>query len=270
MNIFWAASMRFLTRMFFDSARAIQLGSTLLHNCAGATLTLAELRADIHDRWQTFYDTTEDVLRGLRPWETDLADRLARPGASVLIVGCGSGREMLAYLQRGCRVTGIDPAPRVLDVARRVVAEHGFSADLIEGFVDEATIPGRYDAVLFGWGCYAQIPVGARRARTLQRLAAQLNEGGRMAIAYDVRLRPRAIVVSAARFAGALAGSDWRVEPGDKLEWRQFGSGAPFFGYEHSFVPEEIEREGAAAGLKITYRRDPPDAPVYVFERAAL
>jgi len=260
--------MRLLTRVFFDSARALQLGSTLLHNCAGATLTLVELRADIHDRWQTFYDTTEDVLRGLKPWEIDLADRLAKPGASVLIVGCGSGREILAYLERGCRVTGIDPAPRVLDVARKVVAEHGFSAEIIEGFIDEATLPGRYDVVLFGWGCYAQIPVASRRSRTLQRLAAQLNEGGQIAIAYDVRLRPRAIVVAAARVAGALAGSDWRVEPGDKLEWRQFGAGVPFFGYEHSFLPEEIEREAAAAGLTITFRRDPPDQPVYILNRS--
>jgi SAM-dependent methyltransferase len=258
--------MRFLTRMFFDSARALQLGSTLLHNCAGATLTLAELRADIHDRWQTFYDTTEDVLRGLRPWETALADRLAAPGASVLVVGCGSGREILGYLERGCRVTGIDPAERVLDVARRTVAEHGFSAELIQGFIDDAEVPGRYDVVLFGWGCYAQIPVGARRARTLTRLAAQLNPGGRIALAYDVQLRPRAIVVAAARLAGTLARSDWRVEPGDKLEWRQFGSGEPFFGYEHSFVPEEIEREAAAAGLRISYRCDPPDQPVYILE----
>lgn len=262
--------MRLLTRGFFHGARALQLGSTLLHSCAAATLTFAELRNDIHDRWQTFYDTHEDVLRGLKPWESELADRLAPPGSSVLIVGCGSGREILGYLERGCRVTGIDPAPRVLDVAKRVVAEHGFTAELVEGFADATTAPGRFDVVLFGWGAYGQIPEGSRRARTLRTLASQLNAGGRICIAYDPRLRPRGIVVRASRIAGALAGSDWRAEPGDVLEWRQFGSGVPFFGYEHSFIPEDIENEAAAAGLKIVYRRDPPPGPgVYILEPAS-
>ena len=257
--------MRPLTRTFFLGGRTLNLASTTMITAAAATLSLAELRQNILDRWQTFNDQPFDIDAGLTPWETDIADRLLRPGDSVLIAGCGSGREILAYLKRGCRVTGIDPASRVLGIARQLLAERGLTADLIEGFVDETAVPGPFDVVLFGWWAYCQIPEASRRIRTLTRLAAGLNPGGRIALNFDALPRPRAIVIQFGRIAGAIARSDWRLEPGDVVEWRHHG-GAPFFGYSHAFVPEEIEQEAAAAGLKITYRRDPPDSPAYILE----
>lgn len=257
--------MRLLTRALLFWGRAFQLASTTLHSSAAATLTLAELRNNVVTRWQTFNDQPYDVDSGLIPWETDVADHLVRPGDSALIIGCGSGREIVAYLARGCRVTGMDPAPRVLGIARTLLAERGLTAELIEGFVDEAEVPGRFDIVLFGWWCYCQIPESSRRIRTLRRLAANLEPGGRIALNFDMLLRPRPIVIQLARITGAIARSDWRLEPGDVVEWRHHG-GAPFFGYSHAFVPEEIEQEAAAAGLRITYRRDPPNAPAYILE----
>ncbi len=257
--------MRYLTRLLFMAGRAFQLMSAVFLTSAEATLSLDELRGHIATRWQTFNDQPFDVDSGLTPWESEVADHLVKPGDAVLIAGCGTGREVIAYLQRGCVVTGIDPAPRVLGIARELLAERGLSATLIAGFVDEADVPGRFDAVLFGWWTYCQIPESARRIRTLQRLAAQLNPGGRIALNFDILLRPRDIVIRAAQIAGAVAGSDWRMEPGDVAEWRHHG-GDPFFAYSHAFVPEEIEHEAAAAGLRITFRCDPPDAPAYILE----
>lgn len=259
--------MRLITRALFLGSRALQLASATLQTSAAATLSLAELRRDIVARWQTFNDQPFDVESGLTPWETEVADYLASPGRSVLIVGCGSGREVLAYIDRGCHVTGIDPAPRVLRIARELLAKRRLTADLIEGFVDETDVPGRFDVVLFGWWAYSQIPESHRRIRTLKRLAAQLNPGGRIALNFDILQRPRRVVVQGARIASVVAGSDWRVEPGDVVEWRHHG-GEPFFGFSHAFVPAEIEKEAAAAGLRIVFRRDPPDAPAYIFERA--
>ena len=43
----------------------------------------------------------------------------ARPGASMLDLGCGLGRHALALARRGFRVTGVDRATRYLDAARR-------------------------------------------------------------------------------------------------------------------------------------------------------
>lgn len=268
MNLYAEARfMRLLTRAFFLAGRVFYLASSCFHSAAAASLTLTELRGNIRSRWQTFNDKPADIEAGLTVWEADVADRLVKSGDAIFIVGCGSGREVVAYLERGCRVTGLDPAPRALGIARDFLAKRGLEADLIEGFIDETSVAGTFDAVLFGWWSYCQIPEASRRVRTLQRLAAQLKPGGRIALNFDVMTRPRPLVTRTARMAGALARSDWRVEDGDIIEWRRVED-EMVFGFNHAFVVEEIEREASAAGLRISYRRDPPDHPAYILERA--
>ncbi len=46
-----------------------------------------------------------------------------RQGMAVLDVGCGTGIQLAAYQQAGCRVSGIDTSPAMLDVARRRLGE---------------------------------------------------------------------------------------------------------------------------------------------------
>jgi SAM-dependent methyltransferase len=57
----------------------------------------------------------------------DLVARLGlAPGAVALDVGCGEGRQALALHQRfGFRVTGIDPVPRHIEVARAAAGPDG-------------------------------------------------------------------------------------------------------------------------------------------------
>lgn len=49
---------------------------------------------------------------GLRMWPP-------HRGMDVLDVGCGTGIQLAAYQQAGCRVSGIDASPAMLEVARR-------------------------------------------------------------------------------------------------------------------------------------------------------
>ena len=46
-------------------------------------------------------------------------------GQRVLDVGCGSGRYAVEFARRGARVTGLDMAPAMLDMARAAAAEAG-------------------------------------------------------------------------------------------------------------------------------------------------
>ncbi len=47
----------------------------------------------------------------------------ARPGERVLDVACGPGHVTLAFVRRGCHVTGVDLTPETLRIARRRLGE---------------------------------------------------------------------------------------------------------------------------------------------------
>ncbi len=70
-------------------------------------------------------------------------------GERVIDVGCGTGNGALLAAECGARVTGVDPAPRLLEVARADAAERGLDADFVAG--DAAALPfgdGEADLVL--------------------------------------------------------------------------------------------------------------------------
>ena len=60
-------------------------------------------------------------------------------GEHVVDVGCGTGNAALLAAARGARVTGIDPAPRLLEVARERAAAEGLDATFTGG--DAASMP---------------------------------------------------------------------------------------------------------------------------------
>jgi ubiquinone/menaquinone biosynthesis C-methylase UbiE len=69
-----------------------------------------------------------------------LVDRGAGP-LDALDIGCGTGFLSLELAARGHRVTGIDLAPTMLDLARRKAAEAGFGIRFQEGDAEQAPFP---------------------------------------------------------------------------------------------------------------------------------
>jgi SAM-dependent methyltransferase len=61
------------------------------------------------------------------------------PGERVVDVGCGTGNAALLAAARGARVTGVDPAQRLLEVARKQAAAEGVDATFMEG--DASALP---------------------------------------------------------------------------------------------------------------------------------
>ena len=83
---------------------------------------------------------------------------------SVLDVGCGSGRYARALIESGVEhVTGVDVAPRMVDLARRQVADlvaAGASVNLVVSDFDGFKIDRRFDAVVaMGFFDYVADPV---------------------------------------------------------------------------------------------------------------
>lgn len=92
----------------------------------------------------------EGIAAQLLPAAAVVVERAAPlPGERVLDVGCGTGNAALLAGERGASVTGIDPARRLLEVARARAAASGLEAKFEPG--EAASLPaadGSVDVVL--------------------------------------------------------------------------------------------------------------------------
>ncbi|MDX6555096.1 MAG: hypothetical protein QOD86_1291, partial [Miltoncostaeaceae bacterium] len=103
-----------------------------------------------------------------------------RPGERVLDVGCGTGNAALAAAARGASAIGVDPAARLLEVARARADEGGLDATFVAG--DAASLPvddAGAEAVLSVFGViFAPDPPAAAR-----EMARALAPDGRIVLA---------------------------------------------------------------------------------------
>jgi SAM-dependent methyltransferase len=197
-----------------------------------------------------------DASLGAHPLELALVGRHVRPGGRLLDIGCGAGREALAFGRAGFRVVGIDIAPAMIDAARENAARAGPAIEFrTESATELGDPPGSFDGA-FCSGAYHHIPGCARRIETLRRVHRALAPGGVLILPVMYRepvgLLSRARLVSLLRAAGArLFGPGRFSEPGDR--WMRDVSEASdsralvFF---HDFRgPDEVQAEIEAAGF---------------------
>jgi SAM-dependent methyltransferase len=232
-------------------ARTLDRGVTVCAFVAAGLLRFEALGRHMGENWRQYgaTQTDADVAAGLFHWEADFYQRFLRPGERVLVVGCGSGRDLLPLLEQGYRAEGLEPVAACADLARARVAGRGLAAPVHTADVATATLPGRFDVVIFSWLCYGYIPTRARRVATLARVREYLAPGGRVLISYlPAQPPPRRLPWRLARLASWLSRADWRPEYGDVFIARH-DTGC--IHYEHQFQPAEIEAEARAAGYEI-------------------
>jgi SAM-dependent methyltransferase len=247
-------------RLFARAAR-------VFNHLAAGTLTLDELRAGIERNWEDFNASDAAVAAGLTRWEAEMIGRFVTREDDLLLVGSGPGRDLIALVGDGYRVTGVEPARRASAICRRQLAVRGLAADVLEGFFEEVALPRRFDAIIFSGCCYSFMPESRRRIAALRKAAAHLAPGGRILINYMTEQPQHPMLIRLTRFAATATRSDWRPEPGDVL--LSMDSARPLFNYEHRFKSGEIDAEALAAGLHPVHHCDFPNAPVIVLEAAA-
>jgi SAM-dependent methyltransferase len=256
-----------VTRTLFRISRTAVVVSSLFDYLAVSTLRLAEVRDGIRRGWQDFGGRDADIAAGLMSWEEDLVERFVQPGARVLIIGSGSGRDVIALAERGCELTGVEPADSPVRAARRALSERRLKATIVEGFFEDAPLSGNFEVIMFSYYCYTYIVESHRRVFALRKAVDLLAAGGHILISYPILVRPRSIIVKISRIMGALCRSDWRVEAGDLIS--VVGArNQSFYDYTHAFQAGEIEREAAAAGLELVYGRNFLDGRVIALGRA--
>lgn len=134
-------------------------------------------------RLARIYDALDSDRRDLDAYVAMVVEFGAR---SVLDIGCGTGTFACLLAQRGCSVTGIDPAVASLDVARR---KRG--ADRVRWLEGDATAlpPMQVDLVTMT-GNVAQVFLGTEDwASTLRAARSALRPGGHLV--FEVRDRTR-------------------------------------------------------------------------------
>lgn len=108
------------------------------------------------------------------------AGRTDRP---VLEVGCGTGRISLGLARGGHDVTGIDPSPAMLGIARKRSDDDALGVEFMEGAVTSVELPdNHFGFVLVPADVFLYCADGEEQLAWLRRLAAALHFSGQLAL----------------------------------------------------------------------------------------
>jgi SAM-dependent methyltransferase len=253
-----------LTAALFQTGRQFARVTRVLNHLAAGTLTIEELRTGIARTWEEFSARDSDIAAGLMRWEEEMLARFVTREDDVLLVGSGPGRDLVAMVAGGYRVTALEPARRAIATCRRQLAMRGLEAEILEGFFEDVPLPRRFDIIIFSGCCYNFMPESCRRIAALRKAADHLAPGGRILINFMTERSGHPLLVRLARLSAAITRTDWRPEPGDVL--LPVDPKRALFHYEHPFVAGELEAEAQAAGLRAVERCEFPGAPVLVVE----
>lgn len=160
-----------------------------------------------------------------------VADRVELNGAKVLDVGCGAGLLSEALAGEGARVTAIDLAPELIDVAKLHQLEAGHAIDYrlqsVEALADE--IPGGFDAIT----CMEMLEHVPDPGSVIEACARLLKPGGTLFLSTLNR--------TPAAFALAIVGAEYvaRLLPKGTHQYRDF------------IKPSELGAWLRAAGLQM-------------------
>ncbi|HEY1360134.1 MAG TPA: class I SAM-dependent methyltransferase [Thermoleophilaceae bacterium] len=190
------------------------------------------------------YDDETMVDRGLADWERAAVEEHFRAGDSVIVLGAGAGREVLALLEAGFDARGYDPHPRLVERGSQLLAERGHPNRL--DVSERSSLPadsGEADAVVLGWGMYTLIAGRSARVALLRQMAERLRPGSPVLLSFfpaPPRARQLRIAHALARALSRLRGA----RPPELGDWLM-----PNF--VHLFTEDDIRAEAGEAGFDL-------------------
>lgn len=191
------------------------------------------------------------VAAGLYPTEAELVGRFFTPGASVLDLGCGGGREAFALAERGFAVTAVDYTPAFVAACATGARERGLAIEVLTA--DAAALPfadDSFDHVVMVGQLLGHVRPRARRVQVLAEIRRVMRPGAALVStnAVERRVLYRAFFL-AANLARRVYNPDG-LEPDDAAVRRAAGPRRerPVF---HWYRTSEFVRDAAAAGWRV-------------------
>ena len=114
------------------------------------------------------------------------------PGRA-LDLGCGSGAHTVALAERGWKTTGVDLVPKALNRARRRIADHGVTAEVIRANVTELRpeIVGAGFDFFLDVGCFHGLSPTQRHAMGAAVNAVAAPDASLLLLAFKAGAAPR-------------------------------------------------------------------------------
>jgi SAM-dependent methyltransferase len=225
-----------------------------------------------------FYDDPDEqrkwgadlVAAGLSPIEERLVAAHFAPGARVLDVGCGGGREAFALAARGFAVTAVDYTPAFVAACRAGAAARGLAIDVQQA--DAAALPfadASFEHVVMIGQLLGHLRPRARRLQALAEIRRVMKPGVALVSTNAVERRWRYAAYFFAVNLGRRLRNPHGLEPFDAFVRRVGGKPAagearPVF---HWYRAVDFRRDAAACGWRViaTARRwetePPPPEP---------
>jgi len=221
-------------------ARAVMNGFWL------GALSDEQLRA-LDERYyarEAIYRTSEWNEQGLFDWEEKLVRAHFPQDGTLVVLGSGGGREVLALRRDGYDAVGYEAHPELAAFADEFMTAHGHPSQshhvARDAFPDDV---GACSGVIVGWAAYSLIHGRDRRIALLRSARAHLPRGGSVLVSFFEKRRGD----REARFTRTLANGLRRlrgaapIELGDTLRPNLI----------HVFNPAELADEASAAGFDI-------------------
>ena len=132
--------------------------------------------------------TSRHQIPGIFKYDEQLVDLIEKvcalkPGAEVLDLGCAGGDQLKLFARKGCRVTGIDFVPSLIEYAKSVFEKEGLKGDLLVDDIRNIDYCNRFHLVTMLSGTFGYFDDDGNR-EMLEKIYRALKPGSMVFIDY--------------------------------------------------------------------------------------
>ncbi|EDN70570.1 hypothetical protein BGP_4012 [Beggiatoa sp. PS] len=198
------------------------------------------------------YTSCDYNRSGLFDWEDHIIrEFFPLPPSSLVVVGAGGGREVLALMQKGYSVIGWECVRELVTVARCTLAAEGFPETVYHANPDQCpSCKENFAGGIVGWGTYMLIRGKEHRIGLLMQLAAQMSAGAPLLLSFYLRDETE----KRFKFATTIAGFVHFFTGGELPELGDYLA----TDFVHFFTRNELQLELAIAGFDLIYFSENP------------